>query len=39
MIGVAGRVDDQVMRIGVANEKVQIDLASLEQAMNQSEDQ
>ena len=39
MIGVAGRIDDQVMRIGVANEKVQIDLASLEQAMNQSEDQ
>src|ERR1700730_1946540 len=39
MIGVARRVDDQVMRIGVANEKLQIDLASLEQAMNQSEDQ
>jgi hypothetical protein len=35
MIRVAGSVDCQIMRIGIANKKVQIDLASLEQAMNQ----
>src|SRR5580693_6082860 len=39
MIGVAGSVDCQIMCIGIANKKVQIDLASLEQAMNQSENQ
>ena len=39
MIRVAGSVDCQIMRIGIANKKVQIDLASLEPAMNQSENQ